>query len=140
MPSERTGKIFGAAFIASQLLMMLFMFLSFTTDNETYMILAVLMLLVYPLLLCISLVTCIGNVVNKWWKQRTKYPSRQPEQSVLHDYSEPEAVELENSESLMCPSCEKMYTSFDLFHKSSGVPMCPNCEVKLISSDDKKTE
>ncbi len=140
MPSEKKGKICGAAFIASQLLMMLFMFLFLATDNDFYMTLAVLMLLVYPLLICIMFLTFIGGVINSWWEHRTKSPSSQSERSSLHEYPEPETVESEKLESLMCPSCKKSYTSFNLFHKTSGVPLCPNCEVKLISLDSKKSE
>lgn len=101
--------------------MIFFMFLSFTTDNEFYMTLAVLMLLVYPLLLCTMFLIGISEVINKWWIRRAKYPRQS-------DYSKPEIIE-----SLMCPSCEKKYTSFELFHKSSGIPICSDCEVKLIS-------
>ena len=120
MKQKRFDELAQNGFLISGFLFIILVLLGFLLDNEVILIIGGLMLFYIPALLVAYCIWVARDESRKWKKKRRK-AKRQSKRK---------------SKSLVCPTCEKVFNREELDLSPTAAPLCPDCEVKLISSNN----
>ncbi len=120
MKQERFDELAGKGLLLSVILLFIFVPLGLWLDNDIFMLIGVLMGFYLPALLVTYTIWVAHGELRNWKKKRRK-AKRQSKRK---------------SKSLVCPSCEKIYNREELDLSPTATPFCPDCEVKLISTNN----
>ena len=120
MNQKRFDELAQKGIFLSGSIFIILVLLGLLLNNEVIMIIGGLMLFYIPALLVAYCIWVGRDELRKWKKKRRK-AKRQSKRK---------------SKSLVCPTCEKVFNREELDLSPTAAPLCPDCEVKLISSNN----
>lgn len=117
MKQKRAEEIAQYGLIVAQCLFIIFILVGLALENETLMMIALLMLLYYPALVSAVVFWVIRDSFREWRKRRKR------------------TKRLDKSLELKCPSCNKIFNRNELDVNPTATPICPKCEERLLPLD-----
>lgn len=121
MKQERFGELAGNGLLLSVILLFIFVSLGLWLDNDIFMLIGVLMGFYLPALLVTYTIWVAHGELRNWKKKRRKAKRLK---------------ELREAKVLVCQSCDKVYNREELDLSPTATPFCPDCEVKLVSTNN----